>query len=52
MDMDTVHPKLSNKIRLEIEKWIKEKYKSIDWEYKQFWIGEVKYKGWQNLHID
>ena len=39
------------KYRKEIEKYIKEKYKNVDWEYKQFWIGDTKYKGWQNLQI-
>jgi P4 family phage/plasmid primase-like protien len=39
------------KYRKEMEKYIKEKYKNVDWEYKQFWIGDTKYKGWQNLQI-
>jgi P4 family phage/plasmid primase-like protien len=39
------------KYRKEIEKYIKDKFKNIDWEYKQFWVGTIKYKGWQNLEI-
>jgi len=39
------------KYRKEMEKYIKERYKNVDWEYKQFWIGDIKYKGWQNLQI-
>ena len=39
------------KYRKEIEKYIKDKLKNIEWEYKQFWIGETKHKGWQNLEI-
>ena len=41
-----------SKYRKEIEKFIKEKFKNIDNEYKQFWIQEIKYKGWQNLEIN
>jgi len=42
------------KYRKEIEKYIKEKYHihNIEWEYKQFWLGDIKYKGWQNLEIN
>ena len=39
------------KYRKEMEKYIKERYKNVDWEYKQFWVGDIKYKGWQNLQI-
>jgi len=41
-----------SKYRKEIEKFIKEKFKNIDHEYKQFWFQEIKYKGWQNLEIN
>ena len=40
------------KYRKEIEKYIKDKFKNIEWEYKQFWIGDAKHKGWQNLEIN
>ena len=40
------------KYRKEIEKYIKDKFKNIEWEYKQFWIGDMKHKGWQNLEIN
>jgi len=40
------------KYRKELEKYIKEKFKNIDFEYKQFWINDIKYKGWQNLFIN
>jgi len=39
------------KYRKEIEKYIKDKFKNIECGYKQFWIGETKHKGWQNLQI-
>ena len=39
------------KYRKEMEKYIKERYTNVDWEYKQFWVGDIKYKGWQNLQI-
>jgi prophage antirepressor-like protein len=47
---DTVTKRIRG-YRKEMEKYIKERYKNVDWEYKQFWIGDIKYKGWQNLQI-
>jgi hypothetical protein len=37
--------------RKEIEKYIKDKFNNVDFEYKQFWINDIKYKGWKNLGI-
>lgn len=51
MDMDTVHPKLSNKIRLEIEKWIKTKYKNINFQYKDSYFNGERYRGWVGLKL-
>jgi len=56
---DTIEIYIGNKIstrqlgkyRREIEKYIKDKFKNIECEYKQFWVGETKHKGWQNLEI-
>jgi prophage antirepressor-like protein len=51
MDMNTVHPKLSNKIRLEIEKWIKKKYKNINFQYKDSYFNGERYRGWVGLKL-
>jgi phage anti-repressor protein len=51
MDMDTVHSKLSNKIRLEIEKWIKTKYKNINHQYHISSYNGERYKGWVGLKL-
>jgi len=51
MDMDTVHSKLSNKIRLEIEKWIKTKYKNINHLYNISSYNGERYKGWVGLKL-
>jgi P4 family phage/plasmid primase-like protien len=40
------------KYRKEMEKFIKEKFPNIDHEYKQFWIHDIKYKGWLHLEIN
>jgi prophage antirepressor-like protein len=56
---DTIEIYIGNKIstrhlgiyRKKIEKYVKEKYRNIEWEYKQFWISDIKYKGWKNLQI-
>ena len=56
---DTIEIYIGNKIstrhlgvyRKKIEKYVKEKYRNIEWEYKQFWISDTKYKGWKNLQI-
>ena len=56
---DTIEIYIGNKIstrhlgvyRKKIEKYVKENYRNIEWGYKQFWIGDIKYKGWKNLQI-
>jgi P4 family phage/plasmid primase-like protien len=46
-----ISSRLLGKYRKEIEKYVKEKIKNVNYEYKQFWIGDQKYKGWLHLHI-
>jgi len=50
-----VGPRILAKYRKEIEKYIKEKYKKINHNYEQFWIGPSdtrrKYKGWQKIRL-
>jgi P4 family phage/plasmid primase-like protien len=46
-----IHSKESSKYKKEIEKWIKEKFKNLQWEYSTVKIGEKSYKGWKDLSI-
>lgn len=39
------------KYRKELENYIKEKYKNIDFKYNQFMINNIKYKGWKDLYM-
>lgn len=51
LDTDNVHAKLSNKIRLEIEKWIKSRYKNINHQYKDSCLHGERYRGWIGLKL-
>lgn len=51
LDTDNVHSKLSNKIRLEIEKWIKMKYRNINCKYNISSYNGERYKGWIGLKL-
>lgn len=51
LDMDNVHGKLLNKIRLEIEKWIKTKHKTINYQYKDSYLNGERYRGWCGLKL-
>jgi P4 family phage/plasmid primase-like protien len=46
-----VHSKESTKYRKEIEKWVKEKWKGIKWEYGVVKISDGLYRGWKDLCI-
>jgi P4 family phage/plasmid primase-like protien len=46
-----IHTKELSKFKKEIEKWIKEKYKNISWEYGVVRINNKTYKGWRGLGI-
>jgi P4 family phage/plasmid primase-like protien len=46
-----VHSSLSTKFKKEIEKYIKERYKHIKWEYDAVKIGDKTCKGWKNISI-
>lgn len=46
-----MHSSTTSKIRKEIESWIKEKHKTIKWEYGVIKINNRTYRGWQNLEI-
>ena len=51
---DTIEIYIGNKIstrHLGVYRKKIEKYRNIEWEYKQFWISDTKYKGWKNLQI-
>ena len=51
LDMDNVYPKLSNKIRLEIENWIKTKFKHLNFQYKDSYLNGERYRGWVGLKL-
>ncbi len=46
-----IHTKESSKYKKEIEKWIKEKYKTLPWEYSTVKINNKCYKGWKDFQI-
>jgi hypothetical protein len=46
-----IHSSLSNKYKKEIEKWIKEKHKNINYQYKISSYNGERYKGWLGLKI-
>jgi P4 family phage/plasmid primase-like protien len=46
-----IHSSLSSKYKKEIEKYIKEKYKGIKWEYGVVKIADGTYNGWKHLCI-
>jgi phage/plasmid-associated DNA primase len=46
-----IHSSLSTKYRKEIEKYIKEKYKTIKWEFGMVKCNEKTFKGWKCLSI-
>jgi P4 family phage/plasmid primase-like protien len=46
-----IPPRMSNKIKLEIEKWIKEKHKDITFQYKDSYLNGERYRGWSGLNI-
>jgi P4 family phage/plasmid primase-like protien len=47
-----ISSRVSTKYKKEIEKYIKEKYKDIESEYKQYSINELKIRCWINLTIN
>jgi prophage antirepressor-like protein len=51
LDTDTIYPKLSNKIRLEIESWIKTKFKHLNFQYKDSYLNGERYRGWIGLKL-
>jgi phage anti-repressor protein len=51
LDTDNVHAKLSNKIRLEIELWIKTRYKNLNYQYKDSCLHGERYRGWIGLKL-
>lgn len=51
LDTDNVHAKLSNKIRLEIEKWIRSRYKNLNYQYKDSCLHGERYRGWIGLKL-
>ena len=47
-----VHSKESTKYKKEVEKWVKEKFKHISWEYSTVKILNKSYKGWKNISLN
>jgi hypothetical protein len=37
--------------RLHVEKWIKERFKNVNYKYQDTTYHTIKYKGWRNLKI-
>lgn len=50
-DKPKISTKISNKIKIEIEKWIKEKHKDINYQYKDSYFNGERYRGWAGLNI-
>lgn len=48
---NNVHARLSNKVRLEIESWIKANYKDINHQYKDSFLNGERYRGWVGLKL-
>ena len=46
-----VHSSVSSKYKKELERYIKEKYSNIKWEYGVVKINDVTYNGWKHLCI-
>ena len=46
-----IPPRMSNKFKLEVEKYIKEKYKDISNQYRDSTFNGAKYKGWTGITI-
>ena len=46
-----IPPKLSNKLKLEIEKYIKDKFKHLNEKYKDSSFNGERYRGWVDLQI-
>ena len=46
-----VHSSVSSKYKKELERYIKEKYSSIKWEYGVVKINDITYNGWKHLCI-
>jgi prophage antirepressor-like protein len=47
LNKQKIAPKVASKYRKEIEKYIKEHFKTIKWEYDQFYINSSRFRGWQ-----
>ena len=46
-----IHSSVSSKYKKELERYIKEKYSSIKWEYGVVKINDITYNGWKHLCI-
>ena len=46
-----IHSSVSSKYKKELERYIKEKYSNIKWEYGVVKINDVTYNGWKHLCI-
>jgi hypothetical protein len=46
-----VGPRVMSKYKKEIEKYIKEKYKDLNYEYQKSTFNEQHYRGWLHLML-
>jgi prophage antirepressor-like protein len=51
LDKEIVQPRTSCKYKHEIEKYIKEKYPDIQWEFRQLCVNLVRTRGWLYLRF-
>jgi len=46
-----IHSSVSSKYKIEIEKYLKQKYDDIKWEYGVVTLFDTQYRGWRNLQL-
>lgn len=51
LNKQKVHSKESSKLKKEVEKWIKEKYPGLKWEFSSHRNDDTIVRGWKNLQI-
>ena len=51
LNKSKIHSKESSKYKKEIEKWIKERFQNLKWEYGNIKINEKVIKGWKDFKL-
>jgi hypothetical protein len=51
LEKDNLHSSVSSKYKKEIEKYIKEKFTNLKWQYGVVKIGNTTFSGWKHLSI-